>query len=272
MTTIQRPETQMLAGSCALALDTVAGKANPISLEEVVSEAALQTRVDKKFLLNAVEFTELMDRLGPAFRIMQIKDRRLFNYESVYFDTPDLQMFTAHKQGRRRRYKIRTRTYADTGLCMFEAKFKGLRGATVKHRIPYDLGDRDIINEQAEAFLTERLATEYHQGMPHLQAVMRSDYVRGTFVNPLDEERLTCDVNLVYSQDGTTIHGPDLFVIETKSTDGRGAADAALSAMRIRPVGMSKYCVGIALLHPALAANKWSRLLKQKFGWDRTAA
>lgn len=98
---------------------------------------------------------------------------------------------------------------------------------------------------------------------------MRSDYVRGTFVNPLDVERLTCAVNLVYSQDGTQVQGPDLFVIETKSADGRGAADAALSAMRIRPVSMRKYCIGIALLHPHLAANKWSRLLKQKFGWDR---
>lgn len=99
---------------------------------------------------------------------MRIKERRLFNYESVYVDTPDLEMFTAHKQGRRRRDKIRTRTYADTGLCMFEAKFKGLRGATVKHGITYDLADRAIINAEAAAFLTKRLATEYHQEMPQL--------------------------------------------------------------------------------------------------------
>lgn len=261
----------MTSGACADVLEAAARTAEPISLEEVMSEAALQTRVDKKFLLNSGQFTELMGRLGEDFRIMQIGERRLFNYESVYFDTPELEMFTAHKQGRRRRYKIRTRTYADSGLCMFEAKFKGLRGQTVKHRIPYEVRNRNGITEEAEEFLRERLRTEYNQEMPELLPVMRSDYVRGTFVNPLDEERLTCDVNLVYSQDGSVVHGPDLFVIETKTADGRGAADTALAKMGIRPVSMSKYCIGIALLHPQLAANKWSRLLKQKFGWTRSA-
>ncbi|MFI8410924.1 polyphosphate polymerase domain-containing protein [Paeniglutamicibacter gangotriensis] len=270
MTTTQYSETEVLAGSCAQALAEAADAADPISLEDVVSEAALMTRVDKKFLLNAEQFTELMARLGPSFRIMQIGERRMFTYESVYFDTPDLEMFTAHKQGRRRRYKIRTRTYADSGLCMFEAKFKGLRGQTVKHRIPYDVSERNTINAEAHGFLTEQLSTQYNQELPHLEPVMRSDYIRGTFVNPLDEERLTCDVNLVYTQNGTVVHGPDLFVIETKTADGRGAADSALATMGIRPVSMSKYCIGIALLHPHLAANKWSRLLKQKFGWNRT--
>lgn len=262
----------MAASECANALGIAANEATPISLEEVVSEAALMTRVDKKFLLTAGEFSELMRRLGPDFRIMQIGERRLFTYESVYFDTPDLEMFTAHKQGRRRRYKVRTRTYADSGLCMFEAKFKGLRGQTVKHRIPYGLSERDTINAEAEQFLSDQLREQYNQDLPILEPVMRSDYVRGTFVNHLDEERLTCDVNLVYTGDVGTVRGPDLFVIETKTADGKGAADMALAQMGIREVSMSKYCIGIALLHPHLAANKWSRLLRQKFGWNRLAA
>ena len=270
MTATQGSGTGMPAGACARALDSAATAADPISLEEVVSEAALMTRVDKKFLLSAEQFTELMSRLGPDFRIMEIEGRRMFTYESVYFDTPDLEMFTAHKQGRRRRYKIRTRTYADSGLCMFEAKFKGLRGQTVKHRIPYEVSERDAINPEATEFLRAQLRAEYNQELPHLEPVMRSDYVRGTFVNPLDEERLTCDVNLVYSREDAAVHGPDLFVIETKTASGRGAADSALSQMGIRPVSMSKYCLGIALLHPHLAANKWSRLLRQNFGWNRT--
>lgn len=264
-------EIDIAASRCAGALSAVASAASTISLEEVVNEAALMTRVDKKFLLTAGEFTELMSRLGPDFRIMQIGERRLFTYESVYFDTPELEMFTAHKQGRRRRYKVRTRTYADSGLCMFEAKFKGLRGQTVKHRIPYELSERDLINADAERFLRDQLREQYSQDLPILEPVMRSDYVRGTFVNPKDEERLTCDVNLVYAGDSGTVKGPDLFVIETKTADGKGAADTVLAQMGIREVSMSKYCIGIALLYPHLAANKWSRLLRQKFGWTRLA-
>lgn len=271
MSTAPVKDIGIASSRCANALETAANAATPISLEEVVSEAALMTRVDKKFLLTAAEFTELMARLGPEFRIMQIGERRLFTYESVYFDTPELEMFTAHKQGRRRRYKVRTRTYADSGLCMFEAKFKGLRGQTVKHRIPYELPERELINEDAEQFLRVQLREHYNQDLPILEPVMRSDYVRGTFVNPRDEERLTCDVNLVYAGDSGTVKGPDLFVIETKTADGKGAADTALAHMGIREVSMSKYCIGIALLHPHLAANKWSRLLRQKFGWNRAA-
>ena len=32
---------------------------------------------------------------------------------------------------------------------------------------------------------------------------------------------------------------------------------------------MSKYCIGVALLHPEMAANKWNRLLVRHFGWQR---
>ena len=67
--------------------------------------------------------------------MLDIDGRRVFGYESTYFDTPDCEQYRAHRQGRRRRYKVRSRSYVDTGLSMFEVKTKGLRGATVKHRM-----------------------------------------------------------------------------------------------------------------------------------------
>ena len=48
-----------------------------------------------------------------------------------------------------------------------------------------------------------------------------------------------------------------------------GAVDAVLARMGVRPVRMSKYCIGVALLHPDMAANKWNRLLVRHFGWQR---
>ena len=63
--------------------------------------------------------------------------RRTFGYESVYFDTPELSTYRAHLQRRRQRFKARTRTYTDTGLCMFEVKLTGARGETVKQRVPH---------------------------------------------------------------------------------------------------------------------------------------
>ncbi|WP_230854390.1 hypothetical protein [Arthrobacter terrae] len=88
-------------------------------------------------------------------------------------------------------------------------------------------------------------------------------------MNPITQERLTCDVDLVFGSLDQPMKLPDLVVVETKTMDGFGAADQALASMGIRPVSMSKYCLGIALLHPELPANRWNRVLRANFGWSR---
>jgi hypothetical protein len=259
-------------GPARTALENAVGNRQAIGLDEVMRDAALQIRVDRKFLLTPEEFTGLMDRLDRGFRVLEIDGLRTFRYESVYFDTHDFEQYRAHRQGRRRRYKVRTRTYVDSGLSMFEVKTKGSRGATVKHRLPQDGGRGGGLGADARAFLAGVLAREYGQEAPDLEPVLESNYVRGTFVDPVDGERLTCDVDLAYANGRRQLTGPELFVVETKTADGRGAADRALASMGIRAVSMSKYCVGIALLHPGLPANRWSRLLRQRFDWRREPA
>lgn len=258
--------------NCAEVLETGAGLRRPISLAEVNEEAALQRRVDKKFLLNGSQLATLLAALDDDFAIMEIAGRRIFGYSSTYFDTPDLDQFRAHRQGRRRRFKVRTRTYLDSGLCMFEAKLKGVRGETDKYRIPHPAAERTVMNEADRTFLATLLDTEYGIEMPELNPVMTVDYNRGTLVNPHSRERLTCDVQLLCSDKERQVAGPDLVVVETKSADGRGVADRVLAGMGIRELSMSKYCVGIALLHPHLPANRWNRVLRGRFGWDRAPA
>ncbi len=240
-----------------------------VGLGEVLAEAGLQTRIDKKFLLNRGDLAVFLDRLGTNFKVLEIAGLRTFNYSSTYFDTADLEQFRAHRQGRRRRYKVRTRTYLDSGQCMFEAKLKGARGETNKHRIPHPPGERARMNEDAEGFLGTLLDEHYGVALPELTPVMTIDYRRGTLVNPASHERVTLDVGLQFYSSTGTVAGPELAVLETKSVDGRGAADQVLAEMGIRAVSMSKYCVGIALLHPALPANRWNRVLRESFGWRR---
>jgi len=120
----------------------VAAELDGADLDTVLVEAALQTRVDRKYLLTPELFRELIRGLAGTFRVLDIDGRRVFGYESVYFDTASLDLFRAHRQGRRHRYKARTRTYVDSDACMFEVKLKGRRGETIKHRMPYHIGDR----------------------------------------------------------------------------------------------------------------------------------
>lgn len=244
-------------------------RSSPIALDDVVSEAALQTRVDRKYLLTADQFNQLISGIGHGFKILEIDNQRSFQYESVYFDTPAFGMYRDHLQGRRRRMKIRTRAYVDTDLCMVEAKFKGLRGATVKERMEYPLQARGYLNAQAQAFLAAQTYEHYGQELPAIMPVMQSNYQRATWVNPASQERLTCDVELVYGKPGAVVRGPQMVVVETKSANGRGIGDQVLAQLGIREESMSKYCLGMALLHPHLPANKWSRLLRNHFSWQR---
>ena len=140
------------------------------SLAEVIERSALQARVDHKYLVPLERFAELAARLPDTYAVLEIDQLRGLAYESVYFDTPDLLTYRQHLQGRRRRYKVRTRAYLDSGACMFEVKLKGRREQTIKARLPYPVADRTHINPQAQAFLADQLRAAYRQPVPQLAA------------------------------------------------------------------------------------------------------
>lgn len=261
-----------LAEQAEQAVAQTAAATPAVSLTEVNSEAALQTRVDNKYLLNPAQFTELMRRMGHVLSVLEIDDRRVFSYESVYFDTPDLAHFREHRQGRRQRYKVRTRTYVDSGSCMFEVKVKGSRGSTVKRRIPHPVPQRATLSTQSRHFLDEQLRNEYGITAPELVPALRTEYQRATFVDLNNGERLTCDINLVFHSQDTSVAAPDQIIVEAKTADGGGTVGRVLAQMGIRSVSMSKYCIGTALVHPELAANRWNQILRNYFGWSRRSA
>ena len=263
------PSATSPADSAWHAVRAATEAARPAGLEQVVSEAALQTRVDTKYLLTPSQFTDLVARMGPQTRVLDIDGRRISGYESVYFDTPDLEHFKSHRQGRRLRYKVRTRRYVDSGTCMFEVKVKGVRGATVKHRIAHPRAESAELTGDARAFLDTQLRRAYGITAPDLVPALRSGYERATFVDLEAGERMTCDVNLIFESGQRVVHGPEMIVVEVKTADGAGAADRILAEMGVQEVSMSKYCIGTALVHPHLAANRWNRLLRTHFGWRR---
>ncbi len=241
------------------------------SLDEVLGAAELQTRVDRKYLVPVQNFIRLGDELARCYRVLQIDGQRTFGYESVYFDTPELTLYRQHLQGRRRRYKVRTRTYLDTGHTMFEVKLKGLRGQTIKHRRPHPPADRRRVTEEAATFLDQLLQGEYGDVAPELVPSVTTRYSRTTLVDMAAGARVTCDVDLVCSDTTVRRATPGNHVlVETKNDGGAGLADRVLHDLGIRPVGISKYCVGVALLHPRVPSNRWHRILCRHFGYQNT--
>jgi hypothetical protein len=261
------PARTAAASRSRAVLQAVASGSASVALPQVMEVAGLQTRVDRKYLLTPEQFATLAGDLGCRFRALQIGGRRLFGYESAYFDSPDLALYRAHRQGRRRRYKVRSRSYLDSEECLFEVKLEGRRAETVKHRVPYPFEERGAINRAAAAFLEGVLHDEYRLRPPELVPSVTTRYRRATLVDLDEGSRLTCDVDLECVLDGRSEWGPDRVLVESKST-GSGFADRALAARGVRGVSVSKYCLGVALLHPWLPANRWNRILRGEFGWS----
>lgn len=92
-------------------LDTFAS----VSLERLLGQAELQTRIDRKYVLDAGGLPTVLGSLQGRVQVLDIEGRRKFAYRSTYFDTPELDAFHLSGRGRRRRFKVRTRVYRHSG-------------------------------------------------------------------------------------------------------------------------------------------------------------
>ena len=241
----------------------------PVTLDELNDAAALQTRRDRKYVLTPDELDDLLAALPPA-RVLEIGGSRSFAYDSTYFDTPGLDAYRLAATRRRRRFKVRTRTYVDTGSCFVEVKTRAGRGTTVKERQPHD--DADHLGV-ARAFVADRLADAGAPTAPVLTPILRSRYRRTTLL--LDDARVTLDTGLVWDLLSPCDAAPavdraaaigDLVVVETKTAAGSGpsSVDRLLWRAGHRPDRISKYATGLAVLRPDLPDMPWRRLVRRR--------
>lgn len=238
------------------ALDELAG----VSRAEAESRALLQSRFDRKYLVPAGVLDSLLRRIAPLYAVVEEGRTRWAPYASDYFDTPDLSLYRSHLQGRRRRYKVRTRTYAD-GTAVLEVKVKGARGLTVKERLPYDVPG--VLTPDALGFVNHVLRSAYGvYAPPALVRAARTTYFRATLVQRFGSGRFTCDRNLWFC--GVPSR-PDLVLVESKSAGPRAPVDDELRRLGIRPVSVSKYCVAVAAHYRGIRSNPWHPVLRELF-------
>lgn len=231
------------------------GALPPVSLDELVGTAPLLTRVDRKYVLTPADAAAVLGRL-PDARVLTIGDRRTFGYDSLYADTSDLAGYHLAARGRRRRFKVRRRTYTDSGDSWVEVKTRGPRGATVKERIAAD----DLA--RARGFVDDVLRTSGVGDLSgrELVPVLGTRYSRSTLL--LAGARVTVDTDLVWrTPSGGLLPLADRVVVETKSGSAPSPADRLLWRSGHRPARISKYGTGLAALHPDLPRNRWHATL-----------
>ena len=237
-----------------------------IALDELLNVAALQTRVDRKYVVPLSEVDTLLAEAATGARVLEIDGARSFAYESLYFDTPDLASYRMTAYRRRRRFKIRTRAYLDSAECWLEVKTAGQRGSTVKTRCPYAWDDRVTLHP-GRSFVRGALADGAVPVDPDAPFVptLITRYQRSTLYLPQSGSRVTIDTHLTWEEAGRRLLLPSVAIIETKTGSSASWADRLLWRRGHRPARISKYATGLAALRPDLPAPRWRQTLRRHF-------
>lgn len=260
MTLMMEPERDEIVHE----IDDAVRRFESTDLQAIDRRARLQTRKDRKYVLGRVELAGLLDAMPTDTRALEIDGRRWFRYQSVYFDTARFDSYRLAAVRRPSRFKVRTRTYLDTGLTFAEVKTKDRRGRTVKHRV--QLADGTTTTDD----IVRGFAADFDEVAPYvddLEPTLASHYRRATLVLADVGVRVTIDADYrCVGADGSTTGLTDTFIVEVKTDGQPSIVDRLLWRAGHRPVKISKYATGLAALHAELPANRWRPVLSTHFG------
>ncbi len=229
---------------------------DPISLDEM-KKVRLMNRIDTKYVTTVPIFMELLRQAKDDYFVQSIDGQVLMPYYTLYYDTPQFNMYIEHLRGRKRRQKIRVRCYESSDVAFLEVKNKNNKGRTHKVRVPYHKGENNTFNE----FLGEHSAYPLDDLSPRIE----NRFSRITLVNRNFTERLTIDTQLRFHNLSTsnTCKLDGLVIIELKR-DGNTSSPILeiLRRLHIHQAKFSKYCIGLALTDESLKRNRFKPRLR----------
>lgn len=159
-----------------------------------IAAVRLMNRVDTKYLVDERRCMELLELAADQYYVQIIDDCRACRYATLYYDTPQWDMYHLHHNRRLTRQKIRTRTYVETGVTYLEVKNKSNKGRTHKRRMALD---RSLFAAAAtDTAAADFLRREARYAPETLSPSLVTRFVRVTLVNRAMTERLTIDFDL----------------------------------------------------------------------------
>lgn len=238
--------------------NNILARFEPISLQQM-DAVKLMDRIDRKFAFSIQQLNTILNLLEPNYKVLEIADKRVSRYRSLYFDDEALGFYHQHHNGISRRVKVRHRTYVESDAAYWEVKLKNNRGRTIKSRMPLPLVPETISPELAQ-FVLEKSGKE----VPKLQAIVWVNYQRITLVNKGSNERLTIDINLQFGKDNTEWNYPNLVIVEVKQNKKNHSPFFTCAKMlKIKQGSFSKYCLAVSLTQPGVKQNNFKIKLKQ---------
>lgn len=246
---------------------------DPISLPEMES-VKLMNRIDTKYAVPLSVLPSILEMAKADYYAQEIDGKRIATYDTMYYDTEDMDMYIRHHDRQLVRQKIRVRQYVESHLTFLEIKRKNNKGRTNKKRIVvpgFDLtADTPSVLKHKKKedepltvaqFIDRKSRYTWETITPHLW----TKFHRITLVNKQKTERLTIDLDLVW--DNVVSHEmktyKDLVIVELKR-DGNVPSHMMdiMLAHRIHPFKISKYCIGTALTSPGLKHNRFKKKIR----------
>jgi hypothetical protein len=228
-------------------------KFQPITLEEM-DAVRLMNRLDTKYLFHMAQLLELLEEAAEFYRVLSIDERRIFRYNSLYLDTPQLKSYLDHHNGIRPRYKVRFREYEDTGSFFLEVKSKISKERTRKSRTEAERIE-EALSDRSMAYIQQHYPIE----AKNLGPALWTNFRRITLVGIEFPERITIDIDLTFRHLQEEKALPFAAICEVKRDHSRGSTPfmKILKSSRIYPAPISKYCLGTILLNKAVKYNRF---------------
>jgi hypothetical protein len=238
-------------------LDDIISTFTTINLQEA-EKVKLFNRSDTKYIFHQDYLNSILEALLPYYTVLEAGNILNQPYYSIYFDTPEFSMYLAHHNRRPTRYKMRIREYTSTGTSFLEIKQKTSKGKTIKSRekTAKAIESLDIAHE---SFIGRK--TPFN--LDSLQAQLITKFNRITLISKDRPERITLDTNLEFIYQGKSIQLTNLVIVELKRESSKAPSEfpAQMKKYHIRPLSVSKYCLGMALLNPNIKHNLFKRKL-----------
>ena len=228
-----------------------------ITLGEMDSLRLLK-RTDTKYIFHQSMLPEVLQGLAQDYAVLSVDGIRLQPYATRYFDTPDFKLYRQHHNGQRDRYKLRVRSYVQTGLDVLEVKRKDNQDRTRKSLLP---GVSLPLENSPE--ISSFLAGSFPMNEEMLVPKLTNGFYRIALASRSQRERLSLDLAIHFNTPGNQFSLPGVLVAEVKQPrfSSRSVFVQKMRQMGCRPICFSKYCVGAALAYSHLNRNAFKPLL-----------
>lgn len=219
-----------------------------IGLTELDS-VKLLNRVDSKFVFPESKLAIIISQIQANYFILNIDEKKMFKYETVYLDNNHFDFYLAHHNGKPNRTKVRYRLYSDSNLRYFEIKKRIKDARTDKYRIK--INHSDAILQPEELALLEQ-----HQikDAANLSSKMWINYDRITLVSKNFDERVTLDLNLTFHNNKgneQALNGLVIAEVKQNKFSRNSPFVRVLRDLNIKETRISKYAIAVAYLNDA---------------------